>query len=158
MHVSTDSMWRRIWKILQNFLGTKPALKTKAAFLPAKHRAESAGPFCKTCQVVPKFYSLRAPRSSPARGFSGFPLPIAFGRSLALTSHKSHSSRRCCTVRHRSVNAGPNANPREGAHQKHLNKIVSRLGCPSLNSEAHLSFSTKPMEEAMGEHTQYSKS
>jgi hypothetical protein len=26
MHVSKDSMWRRIWKILQNFLGTKQDL------------------------------------------------------------------------------------------------------------------------------------
>jgi hypothetical protein len=26
MHVSKDSMWRGIWKFLQNFLGTKPAL------------------------------------------------------------------------------------------------------------------------------------
>jgi hypothetical protein len=25
MHVSKDSMWRKIWKILQNFLGTKQA-------------------------------------------------------------------------------------------------------------------------------------
>jgi len=26
MHVSKDSMWREIWKILQNFLGTKQGL------------------------------------------------------------------------------------------------------------------------------------
>jgi hypothetical protein len=26
MHVSKDSMWRGIWKILQNFLGTKQGL------------------------------------------------------------------------------------------------------------------------------------
>jgi hypothetical protein len=30
MHVSKDSMWRRIWKILQNFLGTKQGLKAMA--------------------------------------------------------------------------------------------------------------------------------
>jgi hypothetical protein len=27
MHVSKDSMWRGIWKILQNFLGTKQGPK-----------------------------------------------------------------------------------------------------------------------------------
>ena len=29
MHVSKDSMWREIWKILQNFLGTKQGLKVQ---------------------------------------------------------------------------------------------------------------------------------
>jgi hypothetical protein len=31
MHVSKDSMWQEIWKILQNFLGTKQGLGSKAA-------------------------------------------------------------------------------------------------------------------------------
>ena len=63
--------------------------------------------------------------------FQAFRSQWRFGRSLALTSHTAVGG----VVRHRSVNAGPNPNPREGAppeSQKHLNKIVSRLGSSSL--------------------------
>jgi hypothetical protein len=38
MHVSKDSMWRGIWKILQKFLGTKPALSKMMAYVWHWHR------------------------------------------------------------------------------------------------------------------------
>jgi hypothetical protein len=41
MHVSKDSMWREIWKILQNFLGTKQGLRSSTLVLAAQATAPS---------------------------------------------------------------------------------------------------------------------
>lgn len=79
--------------------------------LPAKQQEQKVlDHFCKTFQVVLKFYSLRVPRSSLCSRFFRLSAPNSLFWSLT----RSHTTVEGA-VRHLSVNAGPNANPREGA-------------------------------------------
>jgi len=53
MHASKDSMWREIWKILQNFLETKQGLNTMQALFSSKK-------ICKIFQIPRQIKSLDA--------------------------------------------------------------------------------------------------
>jgi len=89
--------------------------RRRRQLLPAKHESRKVlHHFARPAKLSSN--SIPCGPHGPAfpRGFSGFPFPIAFW-SLTRPHSTSHHTAVGGVARHRSVNAGPNPNPREGA-------------------------------------------